>query len=172
MYLATGQPARRQTWRRTLGDDMSYGQAAAQTYAPTSWLDLLDPASYVVDRAEYFYNNLLPPTGSTPSSVAANLVTGAPTNAQIAPSIQQCVAAIQNMRAVAAANGQPGPPAGAESQCSTDQQAYTKLIGGTANQILSPGNLLSGVLPSASDIPDTALLILGCIVGLIALTRL
>jgi hypothetical protein len=70
---------------------------------------------------------------SSITDIFMNAVTGKPTDAQIAVNTNSCIASIQKMRQLAVANGQPGPPAGEESKCVTDQQAYVKLIGGTAN---------------------------------------
>lgn len=72
--------------------------------------------------------------GSSFLDILKNAFTGKPTDAQIAVNTNTCIQSIQNMRALAAKNGQPGPPAGAENLCITDQQSYVKLIGGTADQ--------------------------------------
>lgn len=177
MYLSTAQPVRRQRRRRTLGDDPTFWGNIWEGVENAWWTQPANLAKDVVDVPSNYNalvssspsNQFIP--GSTASSYVANAITGQPTDAQIAYTTNQCVAAIQSMRAAAAANGQPGPPAGAESQCSSDQQAYTKLIGGTANTVLSPANLLTGVLPGGSDIGTWALVALAGIVGLMVLSK-
>jgi len=103
--------------------------------------------------------------GSTGASYIANMATGQPTDAQIAYNQNTCVQATQNMPGLTA-----DQRATAIAQCATDQQAYLKIAGGTAQQVLSPENLLAGVLPD-SNISTAAWLILGAVVGLIVLTR-
>jgi len=154
MYLATRQPARVWRRRRTLGqDDTYYGEG---TDFPTGSQALTKaaaapPESWIPGSSWYDY--------------LMNAVTGHPTEAQIAYNTNSCVAAIQNMPGLT-----PEAKAMAEARCTADQVAYTKLIGGTAQQALSPGNLLSGILPD-SGISTAAWLILASVVGLIVLTR-
>jgi hypothetical protein len=71
--------------------------------------------------------------GSSFTDVVQNAWTGKPTDAQISKNAQDCMSAIQAMRTVKGSN----IPAGAEQKCLTDQQAYVKLIGGTADTNIS-----------------------------------
>lgn len=154
MYLATGQPVRRARRRRTLGqDDTYYGEG---TDFPTG--------SEALTKAAHAPTESWIP-GSGWSDYLWNAATGHPTDAQITYNTNSCVQAIQNMPGLT-----PEAKAMAQARCTSDQQAYTKLIGGTAQQVLSPGNLLAGILPG-SDISTWAWLILGGVVGVIVLTR-
>ncbi len=86
---------------------------------------------------------------SSVSDILSNMWTGQITDAQrAAVGSNPCIQSIQNMRKLAAAQGTPGPPVGAEQACVTDQEALKKL------QLKDPG-----------AINVTALLILLGIVG-------
>lgn len=130
---------------------MPYSTAAAsaqQMFTPPWYYFLFPPAAGVYEAKQAY--NLVNAPGTTPGGVIKSAVTGAPTDAQIAAATAQCVTAIQQMRQV-----NPGTiPDGAENQCVTDQQAYTKLIGGTAEQILA------GLVPSLPSVDTTAIMIL------------
>jgi hypothetical protein len=185
MYLATGQPARRARCarRRTLGQDF-YGEGTGAEY------DTSDPFYWnEIKRALMWGAPPLAPGDVTPTipemlnpgspgsviplsnpgggwkDYLLNAVTGHASDAQIAYNQNACVQAIQNMPGLTAEQR-----ATAIAQCAADQQAYTKIAGGTAQQVLSPANLLAGVLPS-SDISTWAWLILGGVAGLIVFTR-
>jgi len=182
MYLATAQPVRGLRRRRTLGDwtnpftwgsPSDYGSNAwywakirnAVAYTPIGFAaglntDDVTPTASAPDSGS---SQFIP--GSSPSDYLWNAVTGHPTDAQIAYNTNSCIAAIQNMPGLT-----PEAKAMAQARCTSDQQAYTKLIGGTAQQALSPANLLSGILPD-SNISTAAWLILGCVAGVIVLTR-
>ena len=152
MYLATRQPVKVWRRRRTLGD-----------WGPFTWRnpfsgDFWSWGSATDYGSPAWYWDIVP-----------RAITGHPTDAQIAINTNDCVTAVQNMPGLT-----PEARATAQNQCATDQQAYTKLIGGTAQQVLSPANLLSGVLPNggiSGGISTAAWLILASVVGLIVLTR-
>lgn len=158
MYLSA-VPTRRQSLagrrgRPTLGDWSSVSKT----------LDVLNyPTTAVWNAMQYYYDlatgqpvSVPPPAapaapGSAPtppadsgtslfipnssvSDILMNAITGKPTAAQIYTNTgspyQDCVNAIQHMRQISPST----VPAGAEAKCSTDLNAYVKLIGGTAEQ--------------------------------------
>lgn len=182
MYLATAQPARRAR-RRTLGDftnPFTWGSPSDYGSNAWYWAKIRNALAYTpIGFAAGMTDENAIPTASAPSDSGSsqfipgssasdylwNAVTGHPTDAQIAYNTNSCVQAIQNMPGLT-----PEAKAMAQARCTSDQQAYTKLIGGTAQQVLSPANLLSGVLPE-SGISTWAWLILGGVVGVIVLTR-
>lgn len=90
--------------------------------------------------------------GSSTSDYLLNAVTGAPTNAQIAANTQTCVQAAGQMRSLYGS----AVPANAEALCASDQNAFVKSIGGTAE------DLLAHVLPGTSgSINWIAIMLLG-----------
>lgn len=155
MYVGAITTRRKRLGRLGDANVMPYSQAAAsaqQILTPPWYYFLFPPAAeiYEISQASKFY------TPGEKGSTLLNAATGRPTDAQIAANTNQCVAAIQQMRQV-----NPGSiPAGAENQCAIDQQAYTKLIGGTAEDILR--NLIPPPSPTQST---WALVILAAVIG-------
>lgn len=141
---------------------MPYSQAASsaqQMFTPPWYYFLFPPAAGVYEAQQAY--NLVNAPGTTAGGLVKSAVTGAPTDAQIAANTQACVAAIQQMRQV-----NPGTiPPGAENQCAIDQQAYTKLIGGTAEQILA------NLIPSASAGTSAIVILLLAGLGIYLVTR-
>lgn len=140
-----------------------------------AWYDAINPFSKenLIYQAGYYYvhGNVMPPAtgktlpsapppvpqdnsfipGSSVSDYLLNMVTGRPTDAQIQYNANQCVQNIQRMRQMQ--GGQAIPP-GAETACQTDQEAYKKLIGGTAE------TLLANVIPNPAKITSSAIVAL------------
>lgn len=100
--------------------------------------------------------------GSSATDYLKNALTGKPTDSQIAYNANQCIASIQKMRLTA-----PGTiPTGAEDLCVSDQEAYKRFIGGTAEQVIS------NVIPSTAAIGTTAMLVLGAVLlGIVVINR-
>jgi hypothetical protein len=150
------------------------GQLSARTYDPSVlWMPqqpTVIPTTTTAGGATASppssSNSLIVP-GSSATDVLLNALTGKATTTQIQSNIDSCVASIQRMRQLAAAN--PGtvaaPPAGAEQQCATDQASFM------ANAV-SPSNVLQNILPSPGM--STALWVLlgiGGVIGLVIWSR-
>jgi len=126
---------------------------------PPWWTALFPPVAGVYGlTALNKITNLVNTNGGGPGDIAANVVTGKPTQAQIDYNSQQAIAQIQQMRQLYPNN----VPAGAEQQVIADQLAYTNLIGGTA------GNLF-GISGSSGTDYSWLLLLVGAGVALYAL---
>lgn len=188
MYVMPLQPAMVRRRRRTLGSGPTAGDSSfwswgsATDYGSPAWywaqavqggttaanvIGLPVPVIPAAPATTVSQDNSgIDIPGSSFTDYLMNAATGHPTDSQIAYNTQTCVQAIQNMRNVLAAQGKPGPPVGAENQCTTDQQAYTKMIGGTANDLLA--NLK---LPSPDAIQNWALLGLAGVIGLVIFLR-
>lgn len=112
--------------RRPLGDLPTIAQANATDSALTPpWYYFLFPPAGGVWLANQLYN--LPIPGSTPNDIVTNAGTGRPTAAQVAANIPVDTSS-------------PLYP-----QYAADQSAYTKLIGGTAN------DAIASVLPNSTN---------------------
>lgn len=139
--------------RRTLGDPV-WDAAGGIENAILNWNLWNAPA-----------NQFIP--GSSWSSYIANAITGKPTQAQLDYNAQQYANAAANMAQVLQSQGVPLPPeldpSTAAAQAASDQQSYSDLIGGTANQNLNA--------PLGTSITTWAWISLAGIVGLIVLTR-
>jgi len=123
-------------------------------------------APLVFTPAQYAAQQASPPP-ATPSSsysdLLLNAVTGQATTAQIQANANDCIANVARMRALAAANGTPAPPANAEQLCQTDQASFL------ANAV-SWQSLLSNVTnPSSTAL--WVLLGIGGVIGLVVWSR-
>lgn len=112
------------------------------TFQP-NWTD--PNAPFVWTPAQYTAQTGAPPAPASSSytDLLLNALTGKASTDQIQSNINDCVAQVQHMRAVAAQSGSAGPPADAEQQCAQVQSTFM------ANAV-SPSSILKSVLPSTT----------------------